>query len=500
MSKIVDHDLERFLIAGLFQHKDKYDEITPFIEVEDFDLSIHKTVYSFITSAAAIGEEYDYKLIAFKIEQSKLRYEMELTIGEYLETISLIKISEDSLVEYAKRLKALSVRRQIETTALEVAKKMQQCGDQKYSEIVGLADATFYQGVKLFETEERKPIDVFEDIENKIEEMGNNQLPDGVICPFTTLRNYYGNFLPGHIYVIAARLKAGKSSCLQNISYLSTCFNKEQTVRVLYLDTELSTDHFQTRLIASISGVREAYIRSGLWRKNAELCTKVRAATRMASEFLGKLKHVYIGGATIESVIPLIRRWHRQEIANHYDGNGVPIYGMVCLDYLKLSEELDMASRLRTDQILGRKVDLYKQICTDINVSPLTAIQTSRANAGVNRVSDSSVISNSDMVAQLASNVCLLERLELDDVQKLQVDFGVNATHSLVSVASRNQGIEAPGFTDHVKIQVGDKVEYVDNKIYYNFDNFKITEIASLDSLVNNGYNIQGNHSDDINL
>jgi len=425
---------------------------------------------------------------------------MELTIGEYLETISLIKIHEDSLVEYAKRLKSLSVRRQIEATALEVAKKMQQCGDQKYSEIVGLADATFYQGVKLFEEEERKPIDVFENLEDEIEEMGNNQLPDGIICPFPTLRDYYGNFLAGHVYVIAARLKDGKSTACQNIAYLCSCLNNEQAVKVLYLDTELTTNHFKTRLVASISGVNEAYIRSGMWRKNEELSVKVRAAIKIGKEFIGKIKHVYIGGSGIESVIPLIRRWHRQEIANHYDGRGVPVYGMVCLDYLKLSEELDTVSRLRTDQILGRKVDMYKQICTDLNVAPLTAIQTSRANAGSNRVSDSSVIANSDIVAQLASNVELLERLELDDIQKLQVDFGINATHSMVSVASRNQGVNGQGFSDHVKIQVGDKVEYVKNKIYFKFDNFKITELGSLEYLVNNGYNIQGNHSDDINL
>jgi replicative DNA helicase len=500
MSKIVDHEIERFLLAGLFQHKDKYDEISPFITSEDFDSPIHKTVYSFLASSATAGEEYDYKLIAFKIEQAKLRYEMELSIGEYLETISLIKISEESLVEYAKKLKSLSVRRQIESTANDVAKKMQTCGDQKYSEIVGMADAAFYEGVRIFESEDRKPIDVFENIEDEIEEMGNSQSPEGICCPFKSLRDYYGDFLAGHVYVIAARLKGGKSTMLQNIAYLSSCLNDKQTVKCLYLDTELTTTHFKTRLVANISGVNEAYIRSGLWRKNELLVEKVRSAVKIASELVGKLHHVYIGGSVMESIIPLIRRWHRQQVANHYDSNGIPIYGMVCLDYLKLSEELDTSSRLRTDLILGRKIDMYKQICTDLNVCPTTAIQTSRANAGANRVSDSSVLSNSDIVAQIASNVNLLERLELDDVQKLQVDFGINATHSLISVASRNQGLNAQGFSDYVTVQNGDRVEYLPNKIYYRFENFKITEIASLEELVNGGYSIRSSSSDNVDF
>jgi len=500
MSKIVDHEIEKFLISGILKYKDKYDEISPFIDGDDFDLPIHRVVYGFIQEASSKGEEYDYKLIAFKIEQAKFRYEMELSVGEYIETISLINVHEDSLVEYAKKLKSLAVRRQIEATALEVARKMRDCGDQKYSEIVNLADSTFYGGVEIFEDGERKAIDVFENLEEEIEEMGNNQLPDGVICPYRTLQEYYGNFLPGHVYVVAARLKCGKSSLLQNMAYLASCQNDKQSVKIFYLDTELTTEHFKTRLVASLSGVKEAYIRSGLWRKNEELVTKIRSAVKMAKDLVGRMQHVYIGGAKLEAVVPLIRRWHRKEIANHYDGQGNPIMGMVCLDYLKLSEELDSASRLRTDQILGRKVDLYKQICTDLNVCPLTAIQTSRANAGANKISDSSVIANSDMVAQLASNVLLLEKLDLDMVQKLQVDFGVNATHSMTSLASRNQGIMAPGFSDYVKIQNGDKVEYVDNKIYYRFDNFKITEIDSLQNLVEGGYGIRTGHGDSIDL
>lgn len=834
MSKIIDHELERFLLSGVIQHKNQYDEISPIIKEEDFDLSIHKAIYKFLTISAMSGEEYDHKIVAFKIEQAKLRYEMELSVGEYLETISLMNIKEESVIEYAKRLKSLSVRRQIEATALNVATKMRDCGDEKYSAIINLADSTFYSGVQVFESGNNDPIDIFAELEAQIEDIGNKQEPDGVICPYPILRGQYGNFLPGHIYVFAARLKVGKalwedevvptpkgfvkikdinvgdfvyapdgsqtkvlakaswsnrelykisdgssdsiladaehewvakkrhdydpdtytskqmaehrcknsgyiipvaqpltndekelsippyilgcwlgdgtsadatitnndqyvidkwteygeslglkvlpkgdcgyritsgtksgrqtrnivleklrelnllnnkhipdiymnasieqrkellrgimdtdgcidlhqygraeisqcrkelsyqiltlirslgyktkmgvydarlygrivnknyrmsfytqdvsifnvpkkrerirteekscqsnrsqnhyvtseyygmgntvciqvehpshmflcgrnmipthnSTIVQNIGYKCCCENPLQDVKCLYLDTELTTAQFQTRLVSSLSGVSEAYIRTGRWRKEASMLDAVREALARTRKFHNRIQHIYVGGADMETLIPIIRRWHRKNVANHQSATGRPFFGMVVLDYLKLSDELDKKTALRTDQVLGRKVDRFKQICTDLNVCPVTAIQTSRANVGANKVSDSSVISNSDMVAQLASNVCLLEKLDLEEVQMLDVDFGVRATHSLISLASRNQGYDAPGFTDTVKIQKGDGFEYVSNKLYYNFDNFLVTEVNSLDKLVNTtDHNIATNNS-----
>jgi len=486
-------DLEKYIISGILNYPDVYFEISPFISEVDFSKKLHSVIWTGIKIASESQDKFDYRMLAFKIQELKIGFEEEnnLSLLDYLEAIEGIKISSKATVFYAKKLKCLTVKREIIESAKNVARKLVSSGDLEYTEIIELAESTFYNQINLYENGANEPIDVFEDIERMIEEKGDDPKEQGIKCPYDCLRAAYGNFTAGDLFFFVARSKSGKSTLLMNMLYKVCCLNETQNVKGLYLDTELETERFQYRLISAITGIQEVIIRNGRWRLNKDTEKKMREAWPIIRAFKNKIDHIYIANKKAEEVVPLIRRWYRKNIEPKKESENLEC--LVVYDYIKLGDEFHNSNNnMRPDLVVGHKVDCFKKLASELQIPILTSAQTNRSNEGrtasADRRIDGSVVGLSDQINQFASNVYLYNRLVIEDLQKLHGEYGIRATHELIPIYTRSQGESAPGIFDLVKLPDG---KWVDNLLYFNVDNFNVTEVGDLRSIVKKYKNIQ---------
>ena len=121
---------------------------------------------------------------------------------------------------------------------------------------------------------EDDPENVFDDLEFKIEERGNNPTDDtGLASPYDEFNRLYGGLRDGNIYAIVSRPAQGKTTFINELC-LGTAIKND--VPVLVLDTEMTTEEIQFRMAAAKTGVPLWFLETGKWRSDEEMVEKVR--------------------------------------------------------------------------------------------------------------------------------------------------------------------------------------------------------------------------------
>lgn len=178
----------------------------------------------------------------------------------------------------------------------------------------------------------------------------------GIPFKFPTL-NRFAMIERGELFVFAAQAKQGKSIMLLNCAVDLM----RQGLRVLYLDSELSDRMFTGRMLAHLTGIEYARVKSGAYT-DAE-----RAKIEGALQWLEQQKtftHKYMPVFDESGVYTLTKR------VAHTQGLDVLI-----VDYFKDSGG---GEAFETSQELGKLVDLVKnRICGDMNIAGIGAAQAS---------------------------------------------------------------------------------------------------------------------------
>lgn len=485
-SKFVNLELERNVLSGIFRSPEIFFDLETIIKSEDFNEKIHQVVWSIFGELLKKNEKVDYRLCAYKINELGVNFHLDLSISDYFEAIYFMGVQSEMTMQYAKELKKLSGKKEIAKAGADVVNKMLEINsDASYSEIVKIADSTFNGKINNFEIGGiQQPIDVFANLEAEIENESTDGKNNEIICPYPRMQKMFGDFIPGEMYFWCARPKSSKSTFLMNLG-LQCSTDISDTVQTLYLDTELNTDKVKYRLLSAISGVNEYFIRTKKWRLNPDMVKAIREAWPKVKLWQDTISHIYVANMPVEDVISIIRRWIKK--------SNPKAKKIVIFDYLKLGDEFHkISNNTRPDLVLGRKVDMLKKAGEELGFVCLSAAQNnrsgeiSRTGNAMERRDDGAVIGQSDQISQFASQIYVLGKLTANEHIELETNFGVkNATHFCKSIYSRNLGEEAcMGFNDLVKIQVGDKVEWRENVLYYNITNFLCTEITDLASLV----------------
>lgn len=486
VSKFSNLELERNVLSGIFRFPETFFDLESIVKPEDFNEKVHQIVWSIFGDLLRKNDKVDFRLVAYKIEELKISLNLDLSISDYFEAIYFMGCDEKAIFSHAKELKKLSGRKEIAQAGIDVTNSMLEAkSDLSYSEIVNLADSTFNNKINAFEIGGiQQPIDVFADLEAEIENASTDGKNNEIICPFPRMQKMYGDFIDGEMYFWCARPKSSKSTFLMNLA-LQCSTNISQTVQTLYLDTELNTDKVKYRLLSAISGVNEYFIRTKKWRLNPDMVKAIREAWPKVRLWQDAISHIYVANMPMEEVLSIIRRWIKK--------SNPEAKKIVVFDYLKLGDEFHkVSSNTRPDLVLGRKVDLLKKAGEEMGFVCLSAAQNnrsgeiSRTGNALERRDDGAVIGQSDQISQFASQIYVLGKLTANEYIELETNFGIkDATHFCKSIYSRNLGEEAcMGFNDLVKIQVGDKVEWRENVLYYNISNFLCTEITDLATLV----------------
>ena len=307
--QIFSHQVEKHTLGGLLQYPQIFPDIDPFVTEKDFYQDVHSTIYSVAKQSLLNQEKIDKVLIANKIKNLGISFKDEINIFDYVEDLFFTQITEEAAMESARELSKLRMCREIHGTFNEGQRYIEDNLNDGVDEIIANCDKIYGDKLESFSFG-HEPVDIFESLEDVVEERGNNPSEEnGFTTPYPEFNRLFGGLLPGNIYSIISRPGEGKTTWINDMCAKSAEING---CPALVLDTEMSTEEIQFRTASAVSGVPLWYIQTGNWRQNPEMIEKVRAAW---SEMKGRSYYHYpVGNMNVDEVCSLIRRWYYSKV------------------------------------------------------------------------------------------------------------------------------------------------------------------------------------------
>ena len=477
-------DLERQLLAGIIKYPHKYSDISTLTTSEDFyceDSVVHKTIFNTLVQAVENGEDVNEATLAHRVLSLGISFEDNISIGDYINSLSLIKIGENSILNVAKELKKLTVRRQLSSCGEAISKTMYKLdSSESFNDIVAKADKLYNGQINLYDVGDRKPENIFEEMKEWIEFRGENPIEEfGMMGPHKRTNELYGSLLrPGNITVVCARAGVGKTQFCMDFA---TKVSADYGVPVLHFDNgEMSKEELIVRQCAALSKIPVHLLETGLWRQAGnDIVKKVRQVWNKVKDM--KFFYYNVAGMSSEDMINLLKRFYFSEV-----GRGKQI--IFSFDYIKTTSESNDKNRSEWE-LVGNMVQRFKDcIHRDIKfdgepvISMVTSVQSNRQGIVNNRraeniVDDESIFSLSDRIIQFASHAFILRKKTEDEMEQ-EPNFG---THKFKCVKYRHLGQDVDGAINPIRMPDGSLQQ---NYIHLDFNNFHISEKGDLRDLV----------------
>lgn len=471
MAELYNLEVEKTFLACILQNQDSLAEVSI---ITDRDFSpLNSTIFKIIKNEIDSGKTLSTILLADKIKSYNIQME-GVEAYDYLEALKLFPVNEKEVESLAKQLKKLSVLREYEEIGKEIVKKARSSQSEEFIDIVNGMDKVFNGKVNQFSNGSQEPVDLFDGIEELVEQNGVDPREKGVICKsFPLFYDFYGSFRNGGLYSFIARAKNNKTSFLLSLGLDAIDTPENGNLKVLFVNTELNDNEMRMRVLSSITNINEHYLFSGLWRKNPDMVKKVRESYPILNKMFNRIDHIYVGGKPFVEVVNLIRRWNHRNVERFSDTRAMIIY-----DYIKLGSEMNGNSKEYI--VVGQKVDQLKQLAQELDCPILTAAQANRSGEGRTDsskiVEDGSVVGLSDLINTLSNGVWLLRKLTIDE----KIKYGEDFTHTLKALYNRNLGRDLTG-TNLVKyLDEKGKIMFENNFIRVNMNGFKAEEKGDL--------------------
>ena len=480
-------DLEQQLLAALLKYPDVYNNIASFIDENDFyskSSDVNKTIFCLLKESFESGQNIDEVVLTQRINSLGISFEDNINIGDYIQALALKQVSKDKIVDTCKELKKLTIRRSIYNSSLKLAEKMKSLpANKSYTEIIEQADSIYNDQINLYEVGESKPENIYDDMEDWVEERGNNPIEDfGPSGPHPRINEMYGSLVrPGNITVVVARSGVGKTQFCMDFC---TKVSREHDIPVLHFDNgEMSKEELIMRQCAALSGIPMHLIESGKWRTTGygdlsaeQVVEKIRSVWKKVKGL--KFYYYNVAGMDVDTMVNVARRFYYSQIGR---GNKM----LFSFDYIKTTSESNTQNK-SSWELVGKMVDKFKQfIQREIQddsgplISMITSVQSNRIGITNNRnadnvVDDESIVSLSDQIVQFSSHMFILRQKTMDELANEPQGFG---THKFIAVKTRHLGKDIHRAIEPVELNDGTKRK---NYINLDFNNFGITEMGDL--------------------
>lgn len=443
---------EKHSLSSICRNKEVLYEIDGWFTSTDYSQDIHATIYAIVRQVILAKEHLDPVLVAQKIANLGIKFNQDISIFDYVQSLFLIPTTKDVGIESFKDVLKLRIRRNLVDGAREIARFVQQNGEIKVSDIVSGCDKIYGDLVESFQKNiETNSYDLFSDIEVKIEGIADNPPDDSKFMsgPFPTVNSIYGSLSrPGNLTVIGSRSGVGKTSygMFHNV-YLAERYN----IPILHLDFgEMSAEELQFRAVCMFTMGEVPYwaLESGKWRQNPEWAIKVRQVWPR----IKKIKFYYedISNKEPKEIISLIRRYSLGVIGR---GNQFLIH----YDYLKPFNTSDYATP--EWKVMGHFIqDIKSFINGEIQLPFWASLQLNRSGITTNKmavqVDDSeNSFSISDKILQQSTHSFILRhKLNEEMTEEGGLKFG---NIKMICVKSRHLGHDTAGALKPVEVKKG---------------------------------------------
>lgn len=483
---IFSYEIEKRVLSGLLQNKDKWGEIAHILSDDDFyseDSRVHLCIFQMLKNALNNSEAIDATILVQRVLSLKVSFPDHIDISEYIFSLASFPVQPDVFETSIRELKKLSVRRAIFDNCKKVANYVKKVDPSlKYSEIIETSDKMYNEAIRDFELGESGPIDLFAQMEEIIEERGNNPIEEfGFMGPYERINELYGSLLmAGNITVVVARSGVGKSTLA--LDYTTKVAQKYK-VPVLHFDNgEMSPEELLFRQCSALSGVPTWLLQTGKWRTSAwknwskeEVVHRVRSSYKKVKDL--RFYYENVAGMSADEMASLLKRFYYSKVGR---GNDL----IFSFDYIK-SDFSNLGKADGWAQV-GKMVDKFKQtIHKELvfdkkpKVSMFSSVQSNRLGITTNRtadniVDDESVVALSDAITHFCSHMFLLRKKVPEEILNEGRQWG---THKLINLKARHLGQNPIRAIELVELPDGTKKN---NFLHVNIDSFNITEIGDL--------------------
>jgi len=417
------YEIERVFLASIIKHPQV---IPDYLERLGDDLvhnDVHKIILGSIRHEFKNKKTVDITILANHVTNIGLASQDGTDIPDYIRTIvRMNSVTEDKIDTYFKECYKYKIARAGVISCQNTIKEIHSNLNQPISTIIAAMEKGMALSSTASEEDDDTFVDVYEGLDEMVENIAERETPEGVYLPFKTWNRWWGPLTKGDFHVIVAPPKTGKSTILNWIADAPFILaNKDKKIKVLILDTELESFRVRTRKVASMSQVNECYIKDGKWAKSSEMVEKVTSQFPKFSARKGKIYHRYVANIPIDKVCRIIKRW--KAVHTDPDDECVVIY-----DYLKITgEKIDDSNK--EYQVMGEKCDTLKHLMAELGLCGVAAVQSNAAND----------VAMSQRIKWFASNIYLFRRKTSEELAEHGDQFG---THVIQPFALRNQGAD----------------------------------------------------------
>lgn len=415
---------ERAVLAGIYKYgSDAYIDVADILSADTFSKDSHGVFYRCFETAIKSTDKLDIPSVLGAAGSLGLSEFMEKPAEQkLLRAISNFPVELSNVRTFAAKIRKIQIGKLLEQQLLKAGKTVADItGDEPITHIIGIAENAIFDFSKQIRDFGEYSTELMGDsLEEYIEHLAAN--PTSSIGIPTGLPQYDksigGGLRLGTVSLIGARPKQGKSQLANNVAYHIAC---NLGIPVLYLDTEMSKDIHQHRMLANVTNVTVDNIESG----NFPLDIVKAASGRIKT---APYHYKQIVGLPFEDVLTIMRRWRAR-----YVKEGQPC--VIIYDYIKLMSSEGMTKDLKEYQLLGFMMTSLHNFMAKYNVACLSFIQLNRD--GIDK-EDTSTASGSDRLIWLCTNFSVFKKkVPTELAQEKQDGITKGGNRKLVPIVTR---------------------------------------------------------------
>ncbi|WP_343128568.1 replicative DNA helicase [Buchnera aphidicola (Kurisakia onigurumii)] len=353
--QIPPHSLEaeQSVLGGLMLDNDKWDSISERIVYEDFFSKPHQIIFKEMQYLLEIGQPIDLITLAESLEQKgQLK---NVGFFSYLAELSKNTPSTANISAYADIVRERSIVREMISVANKIAESGYDTKGRKSEELLDYAESSVFKiAEKRFRNNSgpKNIIQILESTVTRIEKLFDTPLNGitGINTGYQDLNKKTSGLQPSELIIIAARPSMGKTTFAMNLcENISMIYEKP----VLIFSLEMPAEQIMMRMLASLSRVNQANIRTG--NLNDEDWSRISSTINI----LIKKKNIYIDDSS--ALTPSEVRSRARRIYRENKGLSV-----IMIDYLQLmrvpsfseNRALEIAEISRTLKALSKELQV----------------------------------------------------------------------------------------------------------------------------------------------
>lgn len=413
-----DPAAERTLIATILRHgKDALLDAQTYVKATDFSLPVNRALFTCLESLGedSLCEQFDPESIRLKSKVLGLdNYITGKKESEYIDLLPESNVSTQNLPMFALKVKKHSIIRDLYQRYQDAQNYLGTLnGDEDLSEILRNAESTVMDYISGKDNANGLS-DICDDIVDQILAKIDNDPIDQVGLP-TGFHKYDkaigGGMRRGAIAMIGARSKVGKGFVAMNIARNIT----RRNIPVLYLDTEMTKNVQQSRLICIDADCPLELYETGRFKFKSDLKERVLASGHELNTL--PFQYQEIAGMNHTEALAIARRWLTRTVG--FNENGEANDCLIIYDYVKLTSAVQIATNMAEHAAVGFLMTDLNSFAVRHKVPILAFAQLNRD--GINE-NDGSVIALSDRILWLCSSMSFLKNKTEDD-ENLQCGF-----------------------------------------------------------------------------